>query len=67
MFYKQLVDTLNSARGGVVIDNRSYNALCYADDLMVMSTTVTGLQSLINIAVKHITERGLSFNPGKTD
>ena len=31
-----------------------------------MSTTVTGLQRLINVANKYITEHGLSFNPSKT-
>ena len=67
MFYKPLVDKLNSVKRGIVIGNQCYNALCYADDLMVMSTTVTGLQLLIDSAVKHITERGLLFNPGKTE
>ena len=37
----------------------------HADGLMVTSTTVTGLQLLIDTAVKHITERGLLFNQRK--
>ena len=67
MFYKSLIDKLNSSTDGIIIDKHIYNALCYADDVMLMSTTVTGLQSLINTAVKHITDRGLSFNSQKTE
>ena len=67
MFYKSLTDKLNSSTDGITIDKHIYNALCYADDVMLVSTTVTGLQSLINTAVKHITDRGLSFNSQKTE
>ena len=67
MFYKSLIDKLNSSLDGIIIDKHIYNALCYTDDVMFMSTTVTGLQSLINTAVKHITERGLSFNSQMTE
>ena len=67
MFYKSLIDKLNSSTDGIIIDKQIYDALCYADDVMLMSTTVTGLQSLINTAVKHITDRGLSFNSQKTE
>ena len=67
MFYNPVVDKLNPVKSGIVFGNQCYNALCYVDDLMVMSTTVTGLQLLIDTAVKHITERGLLFNPTKTE
>ena len=38
----------------------------YADDLLLASTTMTGLQSLIDLAVFFVTQRGLKFNPSKT-
>ena len=38
----------------------------YADDILLASTTVSGLQALINTAVNIITSDGLSFNPNKT-
>ena len=50
---------------GVIISNRKCNTLCFADDVILMSTTVTELQSLINTAVEYITDRGLRFNPQK--
>ena len=44
----------------------SYNVFCYADDLILTSLTVTGLQSLINVSRDYITSHGLNFNPSKT-
>ncbi len=39
----------------------------YADDLLLVSTTVAGLQRLINYANHYVVEHGLSFNPIKTN
>jgi hypothetical protein len=38
----------------------------YADDLLLASTTKSGLQALIDVAVSYVSSRGLRFNPGKT-
>ena len=66
VFYQPLVDKLSSCNAGITIHNQKYNVFCYADDLLLASTTATGLQTLINIAVNHVSERGLSFNPTET-
>ena len=66
VFYQPLVDKLSSCNAGIVIHNQKYNVFCYADDLLLASTTATGLQTLINMAVNHVSEKGLSFNPTKT-
>ena len=42
------------------------NVFCYADDLLLVSTSVTGLQGLINCPNMYVTKHGLKFNPGKT-
>ena len=34
---------------------------------MLASLTVTGLQTMINVANRYITEHGLQFNPKKTE
>ena len=47
--------------------SENYNVYCYADDLLLSSTTVSGLQKLINIANANITRNGLTFNPQKTE
>ena len=43
-----------------------YNVFCYADDLLLTSTTTAGLQTLIDMAVSHVEDRGLKFSPTKT-
>ncbi len=37
----------------------------YADDLLIVSTTVTGLQNLIDYTNYYITKHGLQFNTSK--
>ena len=48
------------------IDGNNYNVFTYANDLLLASTTATGLQLLIDKAVHYINEHGLKFNPQKT-
>ena len=52
--------------GGIKIFNQRFNIFCYADDILLVSTTKSGLQNLINTAVKYVDEHGLRFNPSKT-
>jgi exonuclease III len=66
LFYKDMIDELSCHTGGCSIDDMKFNVFCYADDVLLVSTTVTGLQSLINCANVYVTNHGLSFNPGKT-
>ena len=41
--------------------------MLYADDILLFSLTSVGLQTLINIANRYITNHGLAFNPSKTE
>jgi hypothetical protein len=66
VFYKDLIDVLSDHDGGITIGDKRFNVFCYADDILLMSTTVSGLQSLINTSVDYITQHGLRFNPRKT-
>ena len=66
LFYQQMVDDLSNQPGGITINDISYNVFCYADDICLVSLTVTGLQMLIDNAVKYVTSHGLRFNPMKT-
>ncbi len=43
-----------------------YNVFIYADDLLLISTTVSGLQTFIKCANHYITEHGPAFNASKT-
>jgi len=40
---------------------------CYSDDLMLASLIFSGLQHLIDVANKYITEHSLRFKPSKTE
>ena len=66
LFYQDMIDHLSNMQVGVSINNINYNVLCYADDILLCSATITGLQSLINFANEYITKHGLRFNPDKT-
>ena len=50
----------------VLLNNVSYNVFCYADDILLTSTSTTGLQRLINVADLYIVLYGLKFNSMKT-
>ena len=52
---------------GIVIGNTTYNVFCYADDLLLTSTSLTGLQRMIDKANEYIVSHGLCFNPSKTE
>ena len=52
---------------GVKIGKYNFNCFCYADDILLCSVTVTGLQKLINIANEYVYDHGLRFNPAKTN
>ena len=66
IFYQKLVDKLSECESGIIISGHKYNVFCYAEDLLLTSTTTTGLQTLIDTAVSHVEDRGLKFNPTKT-
>jgi len=66
IFYKHLIDTIGEHEAGVVIDNHKYNIFNFADDVLLASTTVTGLQRLLDIAAATIRDEGLRFNPEKS-
>ena len=66
IFYQELINILSVKPCGINIDGTTYNACCYADDLLLCSLSITGLQSLIHASNDYITEHGLRFNPSKT-
>ena len=66
VFYRELIERLDSLSCGVTIKNHHYNCFAYADDVLLASTTPTGLQQLIDEAVRTISSNGLRFNPSKT-
>ena len=66
LFYQELMDSLSDSEAGVTIGGATYNVYCYSDDILLASTSASGLQCLINIAVNYVMSHGLRFNPNKT-
>ena len=66
LFYQELIEMLNYEKCGIIIAGNHYNVHCYADDILLSSTTPTGLQRLTDVAVNYITKHGLKINPSKT-
>ena len=66
LFYYDLAVDLSNINHGLTIDHVSYNTFIYADDILLMSSTSTGLQYLIDKANNYITSYGLRFNAEKT-
>ena len=64
--YAELVNELNASNGGISIFDQRFNAFVYADDSLLSSSTITGLQELIYIASINIAKLGLQFNATKS-
>ena len=61
----QVLDNIIRTLALLFINGTRYNVSCYADYLILISLTLTGLQSLIDVANEHIMSHGLWFNPTK--
>ena len=66
LLYQDLVEELSEMHCGIAVEGTTYNLCCYADDLLLCSLTISGLQKLIDAADAYINGHGLSFNPQKT-
>ena len=53
IYYKELIDELQSCLHGVHIGEKYY-VFVYADDILLCSTSVSGLQELINISTNYV-------------
>ncbi len=64
VFYQGIVNKLSEAIGGSCINGVKYNMFCYAADILLCSTTVTGKKN--SLANRYISYQGLNFNSSKT-
>ena len=54
LFHNYLVESLSAFNGGINIGSMSLNAFSYADDILLCSLTVTGLQEMISTSNEYI-------------
>ena len=66
LFYEELISDLNQLDYGITVGNSNYNVICYADDILIGSLTVTGLQKLTDTAMSYTENYGLKFSAAKT-
>ena len=51
---------------GISNEKENYNVFAYADDLLVCSLSVTGLQKLIDTESVNVEQHGFKLNSNKT-
>ena len=66
VFNQKLVHLLSTCYSGININNEAYNVICYADDIILASLSIAGLQQLIDTASSFIKAGSLNFNPSET-
>ncbi len=66
IFYQDMIGKVSDMFNGVNIGSHTYNIFCYADDVLLLSLTASGLQKLIDNADTYVTCHGLSFNATKS-
>ena len=66
IFINDLLLRLESSNHGMHLYNFVLNAIAYADDINLFSTTTTGLQELINTCESYAKRWRIKFNPTKT-
>ena len=64
--YQELVQHINAMDCGIGIGNKCFNIICYADDLLLASATITGLQAMVDACTDYVESHGLNFNVSKT-
>ena len=60
------MDALSNCHGSISINNDSFHIFYYADNLILTSLSITGLQEIIDPASSYIIAHGLNFNATKT-
>ena len=66
LYMDDLSSELNQCKVGCVVNNRIVNHLLYADDIVVFSPSVTGLQDLVKKCSNYISSKYLTLNNDKT-
>ena len=66
VYLDELSIQLGSARVGCTVGNMVVNHLTFADDICVFSSSIRGLQCLLNICGDYAAKHEITFNCNKT-
>jgi len=61
-----LIDSLRQSNNGIFIGNVFIGCILYADDIVLLSCTCSGLQKLVNICVAYSVLWDIKFNSRKS-
>ena len=61
----RLIDQLEKSNSGCWIGNK-YGVLIYADDIVLIAPSVTGLQNMVNVCAKFGKDNSINFNQKKS-
>ena len=66
IFINDMLESVEGGNNGAYVGADSFSAIAYADDVTLLSSTITGLQSSINICVKYASDWRFNFNANKS-
>ncbi|XP_061718277.1 uncharacterized protein LOC133525883 [Cydia pomonella] len=67
LYVNQLMDELNNAYVGCSVDGKSINNISYADDMVLLSPSMSALQELLDICDRYSVRHGLRYNGKKSE
>jgi hypothetical protein len=67
IYTNYLLEKIRNKKIGTVLANHSTSITSYADDIILMSATLRGLQEMIDTCINYGYENGIKFNPTKTE
>ncbi|XP_069361132.1 uncharacterized protein [Maniola hyperantus] len=67
LYINQLITELSSTGVGCSIDGHCVNSISYADDMVLLSPSVSALRKLLAICERYAQEHGLQYNVKKSE
>ena len=67
IYTEELLKEIKSLAVGTVVNSIHTGIITYADDIILMSTTLSGLQSMINCCINYGIKNKIKFNSLKTE
>lgn len=67
LYVNGLIDALSGTRVGCSIDGHMINSISYADDMVLLSPSVSALRRLLAVCESYAVEHGLRYNTKKSE
>ena len=67
IYTNKLLEQIRNTNVGTVLTDQSTSITSYADDIILMSSTLRGLQQMIDMCIDYGYKNGIKFNANKTE